>query len=62
MLPEFADEPGLRTVDSPIRIHDIDKAQPQMAPAIGQHTRKILAECGCSSAEIDHLIAAGAAA
>jgi crotonobetainyl-CoA:carnitine CoA-transferase CaiB-like acyl-CoA transferase len=62
MLPEFAGEPGLRTVDSPIRVQGADKAQPQMAPSIGEHTRKILSEFGASAAEIDGLIAKGAAA
>lgn len=62
MLPEFAGEDGLRTVDSPIRIAGVDKPKPRMAPAIGEHTRTILAELGCSQTEIDGLIAAGAAA
>lgn len=62
MLPEFADEAGLRTVDSPIRVDGATKRQPQMAPRIGQHTRTVLADFGCSDAEIDNLIAAGAAA
>lgn len=61
-LPEFADQPGLRTVDSPIRISGETKSQPRMAPAIGQHTRAILDECGLSAAEIDVMIAKGAAA
>jgi formyl-CoA transferase len=61
-LPEFADQPGLRTVDSPIRIAGETKQRPQMAPGIGQHTRQVLAECGITPAEIDAMIAAGAAA
>jgi formyl-CoA transferase len=61
-LPEFADQPGLRTVDSPIRIAGETKQRPQMAPGTGQHTRQVLAECGITPAEIDAMIAAGAAA
>ena len=62
MLPEFAGGDGLRTVDSPIRIHGVEKSQPRLAPKIGEHTRAILCEAGCSAAEINRLIAAGAAA
>lgn len=61
-LPEFADQPGLRTVDSPIRIAGEIKSAPRMAPAIGEHTRAILTECGVPEAEIDAMIKAGAAA
>lgn len=61
MLPEFEDGDGLRTVDSPIRLDGIAKSQPQMAPGLGQHTRAILAEFGCAGADIDRLIAEGAA-
>jgi len=62
MLPEFADEPGLRTVDSPIRIAGETKPAPHMAPAIGQHTRALLAEFGISPTDIDRMIKEGAAA
>jgi len=62
MLPEFSDGDGLRTVDSPIRIDGITKAQPRMAPEIGAHTREVLREAGCSAADIDRLVAAGAVA
>ena len=62
MLPEFSDANGLRTVDSPIRIAGIDKAQPRMAPKIGEHTREVLREAGCSAADIDRMLAAGAVA
>jgi formyl-CoA transferase len=61
-LPEFADEPGLRTVDSPIRIEGETKQRPQMAPGIGEHTRAVLVECGITPAAIDRMIADGAAA
>lgn len=62
LLPEFADAPGLRTVDSPIRVIGEDKTKPVMAPAIGQHTRAILAEVGLSDTQIDALMKNGAAA
>jgi crotonobetainyl-CoA:carnitine CoA-transferase CaiB-like acyl-CoA transferase len=62
MLPEFADEKGLRTVDSPIRIAGEHKPAPQMAPAIGQHTRTVLGEFGVSAADIDRMIEDGVAA
>lgn len=61
-LPEFQDVKGLRTVDSPIRIQGETKSSPKMAPAIGAHTRKVLAECGVTADEIDRMIARGAAA
>jgi crotonobetainyl-CoA:carnitine CoA-transferase CaiB-like acyl-CoA transferase len=55
MLPEFADGYGLRTVDSPFYLEGETKAAPRMAPAIGQHTRQILAECGLDAAAIEAL-------
>jgi crotonobetainyl-CoA:carnitine CoA-transferase CaiB-like acyl-CoA transferase len=57
LFPEFADGDGLRTVDSPFEIGGEAKAAPRMAPGIGQHTRELLAEFGCSSAEIEALAA-----
>ena len=62
MLPEFVDTPGLRTVDSPIRIAGEEKRKPMMAPDIGQHTKAILQECGLSEAQIQQLMKNGAAA
>ena len=61
MLPEFADGYGLRTVDNPFYIAGVNQAAPRMAPAIGQHTHEILAECGLSAAEIAKMIETGAA-
>lgn len=55
LLPEFADCYGLRTVDSPFQIAGEVKSAPRTAPEIGQHTRQILEECGCSPAEISAL-------
>ena len=56
LFPEFADH-WLRTVDSPFQIEGEAKAPPRMAPGIGQHTRELLAEFGCSPAEIEALAA-----
>jgi crotonobetainyl-CoA:carnitine CoA-transferase CaiB-like acyl-CoA transferase len=57
MLPEFVDGYGLRTVDSPFHLDGEVKLAPRMAPAIGQHTRQILEECGLGAAEIEALSA-----
>ena len=51
-LPEFADGYGLKTVDSPFYLEGEAKTPPRMAPDVGQHTLKILEECGCTDAEI----------
>jgi crotonobetainyl-CoA:carnitine CoA-transferase CaiB-like acyl-CoA transferase len=56
LFPAFQDH-WLRTVDSPFHIAGEAKAQPRMAPGIGEHTRQILAELGCSPGEIDALAA-----
>lgn len=55
MLPEFADHDWLRTIDSPFQVSGLTKAQPRMAPGIGEHTRALLAEFGCTPAEIEAL-------
>jgi crotonobetainyl-CoA:carnitine CoA-transferase CaiB-like acyl-CoA transferase len=59
LLPEFEDGYGLRTVDSPFQVEGVEKLPPKMAPAIGQHTREILAECGLAAAQIEALSGAG---
>jgi len=56
LFPEFADH-WLRTLDSPFQIGGEAKTRPRMAPAIGEHTRELLAEFGCSPAEIEALAA-----
>lgn len=43
---------GLLTVDSPFQVAGEVKLQPRMAPAIGEHTRAILEEVGCTPEEI----------
>jgi formyl-CoA transferase len=58
LLPEFVDGYGLRTVDSPFKVAGEVKAQPRMAPDIGQHTLQILEEVGCSPEDIAALTAA----
>jgi formyl-CoA transferase len=55
LFPEIVDGLGLRTVDSPFHLAGVEKAQPRMAPEIGQHTRAILEECGLAAAEIEVL-------
>jgi crotonobetainyl-CoA:carnitine CoA-transferase CaiB-like acyl-CoA transferase len=57
LFREFTDGDGLRTVDSPFEMSGEPKAPPRMAPGIGQHTRELLAELGCSPAEIEALAA-----
>jgi crotonobetainyl-CoA:carnitine CoA-transferase CaiB-like acyl-CoA transferase len=47
----------LRTVDSPFEIRGEAKTAPRMAPGIGEHTRAVLAELGCSREEIEALAA-----
>ncbi|TAL28761.1 CaiB/BaiF CoA transferase family protein [Phenylobacterium sp.] len=54
LFPEFSDH-WLRTVDSPFQVQGEAKLPPRMAPDIGQHTRALLAEFGCSPAEIEAL-------
>jgi formyl-CoA transferase len=54
LFPQFEDH-WLRTVDSPFQIGGEAKAAPRMAPGIGEHTRALLAEFGCSDAEIEAL-------
>jgi formyl-CoA transferase len=58
LLPEFVDGYGLRTVDSPFQIAGEDKQPPRMAPEVGQHSRQILEEFGCTPEEIEALGAA----
>jgi crotonobetainyl-CoA:carnitine CoA-transferase CaiB-like acyl-CoA transferase len=58
LLPEFVDGYGLKTLDSPFQVSGEIKRQPKMAPDVGQHTRQILQEFGCSTAEVEALSAA----
>lgn len=58
------DYPGhgiIETVNSPVFISAGEKRAPQPPPEYGAHTRAILKEAGYGAAEIDRLIASGAA-
>ena len=55
LFPQIEDS-WLRTVDSPFQIQGETKAPPRMAPEIGEHTRALLTELGCSPAELDALL------
>lgn len=58
LLPQFEDS-WIRTVDSPFQIVGETKVKPRMAPGIGEHTRALLAEFGCSAEDIEALAGAG---
>jgi crotonobetainyl-CoA:carnitine CoA-transferase CaiB-like acyl-CoA transferase len=53
--------PGLKTVKNPLNIEGIEKAQPKMPPAIGEHTHEVLSSLGLTNEEIEKMIARGAA-
>lgn len=59
-LPEFDDEPGLRTIDSPVRVADAPHIPPRHAPCIGQHSGDILRELGFDDENVRQLAKAGA--
>jgi crotonobetainyl-CoA:carnitine CoA-transferase CaiB-like acyl-CoA transferase len=56
-----ADGVAYRQPASPARFPGFDDAPKRPAPKLGQHTREVLAEAGYGEAEIDRLIAEGAA-
>src|SRR3569832_754682 len=60
LLPEFADETGLRTIDSPVRVAEAPHVAPRHAPRIGQHSEAILKELGFSGSAIVQLVESGA--
>lgn len=56
LFPEIEDGYGLRTLDSPFQVVGEAKRPPHMAPSIGEHSRTLLAEFGCSEAQIEALV------
>jgi crotonobetainyl-CoA:carnitine CoA-transferase CaiB-like acyl-CoA transferase len=56
-----ADGVGYRQPASPARFPGADDGPKRPAPKLGQHTREVLSEAGYAAAEIDRLIADGAA-
>jgi len=57
-----ASPPASSTGNAPIKLHDTPIVLTRGPAEVGEHTREVLAEGGWSAAEIDALIAAGAAA
>ena len=53
--------PGLKTIENPLNIEGIEKAKPQMPPALGQHTLEVLTSIGLSEEAIEKMISRGAA-
>ena len=53
--------PGLKTIKNPLNVEGIEKAPPQMPPAIGEHTQEVLASLGFTSEAITKMIERGAA-
>jgi crotonobetainyl-CoA:carnitine CoA-transferase CaiB-like acyl-CoA transferase len=53
--------PGLKTIKNPLNIEGIEKAAPQMPPAIGEHTHEILTSLGLTDEAVQNMIARGAA-
>lgn len=58
LFPEIEGSYGLRTLDSPFQVAGEAKRMPHMAPGIGEHSRALLEEFGCSAAEIAAVLAA----
>ena len=48
-----------RAVGFPVKLHGTPAVAPKPAPALGEHTRAVLAEFGYTADEIDALIAEG---
>lgn len=54
--------PNLRLVASPMKLSATPVQYRQAPPLLGQHSRELLREAGCSDAEIDEWLAAGVVA
>jgi formyl-CoA transferase len=51
----------VRAIGSPLHLSDTPPVMRRAAPLLGEHTREVLGEAGITAAEIDALVAAGAA-
>jgi len=60
-MPRHPDHPRARLAANPVQFDDEPTRVHRGAPTVGQHTREVLAEVGLDDAEIDRLLAAGAA-
>jgi formyl-CoA transferase len=58
-IDDGSEQPHL-TIDSPVRLDQEQKVSPRRAPALGEHTERILQEMGLNTAAIEGLRAAGA--
>jgi crotonobetainyl-CoA:carnitine CoA-transferase CaiB-like acyl-CoA transferase len=45
-LVPFSDDPGRKTIDSPLYVEGLTKRAPSTAPEVGEHNAAILAELG----------------
>ncbi|WP_373031058.1 CaiB/BaiF CoA transferase family protein [Sulfurovum sp.] len=59
-FPEVEGTDGIRTIDSPIQVHGVEKVKPQNPPAIGANTMSELMSVGYSEDEIKEMAASGA--
>ncbi|HVP00564.1 MAG TPA: CoA transferase [Bryobacteraceae bacterium] len=53
--------PGLKTIQNPLNIEGMEKAEPSMPPGIGEHTREVLTSLGLDDTAIEQMIQRGAA-
>jgi len=49
-------------VNNPLNLEGVEKVVPRVAPAVGQHTREILAEIGYQPEDVERLIGSGVVA
>jgi crotonobetainyl-CoA:carnitine CoA-transferase CaiB-like acyl-CoA transferase len=52
---------SVRTIGFPVRMTATPASIDRAAPLFGEHTREVLAEAGCSAAEIEAMLAEGSA-